>query len=136
MFSQLFVNISTTLKYFPTKVYIFWVSIEFLCWRCNSNKQGGISRFKNDVDFLISSNMSIQFYFFRIKVTLQYATYLGLKNITRFFKKTSGLGNTLETWPLRTDRTYNCQFWQYTGDFLLVKRTILLNKNEEIACCV
>ena len=80
--------IATTLKYFPTKVYVFWISIEiFLCLRCNWKKQGGISRFKKDVDFLISSNMSLQFYFFRIKVTLQDASYLGLKNITKIFLK-------------------------------------------------
>ena len=69
------------IEYFPTKVYVFWIRIEFfLCWRCNWNKQRGISRFKIDVKFLISSKMSLQFYFFRIKVTLQYASYLGLKD--------------------------------------------------------
>ena len=26
---QFFVNISITLRYFPTKVYVFWISIEF-----------------------------------------------------------------------------------------------------------
>ena len=74
-------------------MYVFWISIQFfLCLRCNWNKQGGISRFKNDVEFLISSNMSLQFYFFRIKATLQYASYLCLKNITKIFFK------NLNTW--------------------------------------
>ena len=80
-----FVNISITLRYFPTRVYIFWIRIEFLCLRWNWNKQGGISKFKNHVDFLIWSNKSLRFYFFWIKVTLPYSSYFCLKNITRTF---------------------------------------------------
>ena len=92
------------IEYFPTKVYVFWIRIEFFfCWQCNWNKQGGISRFKNDIDFLISSNMSLQFYFSWIKVTLQYPSYLGLKNITKIFLK-------------------NLNIWQYFGEMTFENR--------------
>ena len=77
-----------TLRYFPIKVYVFWISIEFfLCLRCNWNKQGGISWFKNEFDFFTSNNKSPQFYFFQIKVTPQYSSYFCLKRITKIFLK-------------------------------------------------
>ena len=60
--------------------------------------------FKNYVDFLISSNMSLQFYFFRIKVTLQYASYLCLKNIPKIFLK------NLNTWQYFGDMTFENRY--------------------------
>ena len=137
---QFFVNTSITLRYFPTKVYVFWISIEFfLCFQWNWNKQG--DRFKNDADFRISNSKSPQFYFFRIRVTLPYSSCFCLKNVTKIFLESFGWqyfaifvikpqiyvklwlktefapflwkmwkidSNILETWPLGTDRAYNC----------------------------
>ena len=46
------------------EVHVFWISIQFFLWlQCNWNKQGGISRFKNDVKSLISSKCPSSFTF-------------------------------------------------------------------------
>ena len=67
------------------------ISIEFLlCLRWIWNKQGGIGRFENDIDFLTSGNKFPWFYFFRIKVTLPYSSYFYLKIITRIYLKIFG----------------------------------------------
>ena len=84
---QLFVNISINLRHFPRKVYVLWIIIEFfLCLRCKWNKQGGISRFKMILTFLSRKASPLRFYFFRIKVTLQYSSFVW-KTWLRFFKK-------------------------------------------------
>ena len=84
---QFFVNISITLRYFPTEVY---VSESVL----NSSYVYSVIETSKEVlavdlmlTFLSRATSPPSFTFFRIKVTLQYSTYFCLKNITKIFLK-------------------------------------------------
>ena len=119
----------TNVHYFPTKVYAFWISIAFLlCLRWNWNKQGGIGRFENDVDFLTSSNKLPWFYFFRIKVTLPYSSYFCLKIITRIYLKIFGnrATNLCQTLPKKGNYSISRRNlekrWQCLGDITFGNR--------------
>ena len=79
-----FVNISIPWEIFS----VFSISIEFLlCLQWKWNKQGVISKFRDDVDFLIPNKKHPRFYFFLVKShTPIFLILLSKKHYQDFFK--------------------------------------------------
>ena len=82
---QLFVNISITVRYFPTKyMHSEWaVNSLFVYDKIKTSKQ--VNRLKSSVDSLSQRRSSPNFFW--IIVTILYSSYFSLKNATKFFLK-------------------------------------------------
>ena len=79
---QLFVNISITARYFPTKAHAFGMSCEFFVYdKIKTSKQ--VNKLKSSVDSLSQGSNSPSFFW--IIVTILYSSYFSLKNATKFF---------------------------------------------------